>query len=706
MEKHIQRFRRTKKAHPNGQTSTTPVILHQPPSITTTTAPPSLPSLSTTISSTTSPSIPSVPTHPPPRAPGTPPPTTNNTLLPLPQISTKPPRKLSPFRSFHLRPSSHKRARDSPPASLPHSPTAGQQQQSVENSSSSRPRTAHPSGVSRTLISRGLGGGGGDDGGGLTRRVSADGVRGGEDGGQATGERGRREGGKRMPRFLEMGDKDIQEKFNDLVWQERNRLAQASSNPSPSFRWAKVSGPHLRVLDRYMNIQPWQNNRVRLRVPEGRVDYINASPIVLYPTKRVKANGALQPGEGKKENVDEEEEGEVHRYIAMQGPKQNSTGHVWRMVYEQLESPGVIVMLTETHEAGMEKCFQYFPREVGETMVIKGEDFGDGFGGTVTCEGIEETPAGEAIELRRLVMRVRRRKNGLGEKKVGAAIEGIESREKTPEEKGKRGALDMPRDSLESGEMEVEVALDDDKMKSPTADIREGMRNLGGEFEFGSINNDTATPPPQPQEADAKEEDSDVDERTVSHFLFKKWPDFGVPALEDLESFFTLMRLSREKNANPSNPRVVHCSAGVGRSGTFIALEHLVSELKRGLLEDWDEQTTTLPSPDKTDDGGGEMVLDNSGGSEEHDESSGLDGTGGEDGGEDLIFNTVNALREQRRTMVQADAQYLFIYQVLRKLWLEKYGGGGGDAVAASAIGREGSGEPAAKRLEVDPFVG
>ncbi|KAB5575281.1 protein-tyrosine phosphatase-like protein [Coniochaeta sp. 2T2.1] len=703
MEKHIQRFRRTKKAHPHGQTSTTPVILQQRPTITTTTAHapslPSLPSLSTTTStsSTTSPSIPPVPTHPPPRAPGTPPPTTN-TLLPLPQLSTKPPRKLSPFRSFHLRPSSHKRARDSPPASLPHSPTAAQQQ-SVE-SSSSRPRTAHPSGVSRTLIGRGDGGLVG------ASRVSADGVGAGGDGGQAKGERGRREGGKRMPRFLEMGDKDIQEKFNDLIWQERNRLAQASSNPSPSFRWAKVSGPHLRVLDRYMNIQPWQNNRVRLRVPEGRVDYINASPIVLYPTKRHRAvrPGTEAGGEGKKQDGEKEEgeEGEVHRYIAMQGPKQNSTGHVWRMVYEQLESPGVIVMLTETHEAGMEKCFQYFPCEVGETMVIRGEDFGDGFGGTVTCEGIEETPAGEAIELRRLVMRVRRRKNGLGEKKGGAAIEGSESREKTPEGKGRRGALDMPRDSLESGEMEVEVGLDDDKMKSPTADIREGMRNLGGEFDFGSMNNNTATPPPQPQEPAT--EDEVVDERTVYHLLFKNWPDFGVPALEDLESFFTLMRLSREKNANPSNPRVVHCSAGVGRSGTFIALEHLVRELERGVLEDWDERQAGLPSPNETDGGGGEEMAVDGGEGDDHDESSGLDGT---DAGDDLIFNTVNALREQRRTMVQADAQYSFIYQVLRKLWLEKYGGGGGgDGGAAAASGREGSGEPAAKRLEVDPFVG
>ncbi len=59
--------------------------------------------------------------------------------------------------------------------------------------------------------------------------------------------------------------------------------------------------------------------------------------------------------------------------------------------------------------------------------------------------------------------------------------------------------------------------------------------------------------------------------------------------------------------------------------------------------------------------------------------------------GEDLSVATVNHLREQRRNMVQADSQYLFIYQVLRKLWQDRYG-----------LVED---EPAAKRLEVDPFV-
>ena len=63
-----------------------------------------------------------------------------------------------------------------------------------------------------------------------------------------------------------------------------------------------------------------------------------------------------------------------------------------------------------------------------------------------------------------------------------------------------------------------------------------------------------------------------------------------------------------------------------------------------------------------------------------------------------MIFSVVNQLREQRGSMVQAEVQYLFIYMVMRKLWRDKYSKYGTD-------GDEGQGEPAAKRLEVDPFV-
>lgn len=152
--------------------------------------------------------------------------------------------------------------------------------------------------------------------------------------------------------------------------------------------------------------------------------------------------------------------------------------------------------------------------------------------------------------------------------------------------------------------------------------------------------------------------------RVVWHLLYLKWPDFGVPGLEDLDSFFELMRFSRELNINPSNPRVIHCSAGVGRTGTFISLEYLMRELDLGALQGYTGDST--------------------------DEATEAD----------LVHDTVNLLREQRKAMVQGEQQLRFIYQVMRRLWHDRYGGGGYDSGA----------EPSAKRLEVgsistDPFL-
>jgi protein-tyrosine phosphatase len=64
--------------------------------------------------------------------------------------------------------------------------------------------------------------------------------------------------------------------------------------------------------------------------------------------------------------------------------------------------------------------------------------------------------------------------------------------------------------------------------------------------------------------------------------------DYSALDEEHVGSIISLMALSREKNSESDNPRIVHCSAGVGRTGTFIALEFLVGELESGHWEDWD----------------------------------------------------------------------------------------------------------------------
>lgn len=513
-----------------------------------------------------------------------------------------------------------------------------------------------------------------------------------------------------MPSFLELSPQEIDNKFQEIVWMERNRLAQSVANPSPDFRWARVTGDHLKKLDRYMNIQPWENNRVKLRVPMGKQDYINASPITLpsilpetSPTPSL-----VQNGDKKGDTIlglSDLAGGAPDRYIAMQGPKNKTTSHVWRMVVEQLESPGVIVMLTETHEANMEKCFPYYPRSTEDPplQVNLKDEFGDGFRATVHCETIEETEAGEAIELRKLVVRVFK-----GTQKDATANgandgDGPPTPENPVDENGDVKMLSPKKSSADE-----EPSFNDAENDADSVTV---------EFNRPSDEQRDSTSTSQTINTGPIEEE--FEERIVWHFLYKKWPDFGVPALEDLDSFFTLMRLSRQKNANQSNPRIVHCSAGVGRTGTFIALEHLMREMDAGVLSNWDSPSHFRHH--RKDDENDASSMDGQNGhvdkAEANDAGAALNMDTEEDKGtpvvegDDLIFHTVNQLREQRRNMVQADSQFLFLYQVVRKLWEDRHGVSVASTISSEApqlpdIGYSSSnGEPAAKRLEFDPFV-
>lgn len=61
--------------------------------------------------------------------------------------------------------------------------------------------------------------------------------------------------------------------------------------------------------------------------------------------------------------------------------------------------------------------------------------------------------------------------------------------------------------------------------------------------------------------------------REILHFHYTTWPDFGVP--ESPASFLNFLFKVRESGSlNPEHgPVVVHCSAGIGRSGTFCLVD-------------------------------------------------------------------------------------------------------------------------------------
>ncbi|KAI9728426.1 MAG: hypothetical protein M1828_003827 [Chrysothrix sp. TS-e1954] len=119
--------------------------------------------------------------------------------------------------------------------------------------------------------------------------------------------------------------------------------------------------------------------------------------------------------------------------------------------------------------------------------------------------------------------------------------------------------------------------------------------------------------------------------KVIWHYLFEGWPDFATPEDENKVALLQLVKESANKTAMADESRFIHCSAGVGRTGTFIALDHLLSELNEGAFD-------RLPD-DK-----------------------------------DPITEVVDDLRKQRMMMVQGELQYHFLFAVLKEQWLKRHG--------------------------------
>uniref|UniRef100_A0A8C0C5V6 protein-tyrosine-phosphatase n=1 Tax=Balaenoptera musculus TaxID=9771 RepID=A0A8C0C5V6_BALMU len=108
----------------------------------------------------------------------------------------------------------------------------------------------------------------------------------------------------------------------------------------------------------------------------------------------------------------------------------------------------------------------------------------------------------------------------------------------------------------------------------------------------------------------------------VKHCQYFGWPDHGVPAAPTGVLGF-LDEVNRAQSSMPgAGPMVVHCSAGIGRTGTIIVLDILVDVIPRS--------------------------------------SPGLDC--------DIdVPKTIQHVRRQRSGMVQTEAQYKFVYLALQR---------------------------------------
>ncbi|XP_071757913.1 protein tyrosine phosphatase receptor type Db isoform X11 [Centroberyx gerrardi] len=103
------------------------------------------------------------------------------------------------------------------------------------------------------------------------------------------------------------------------------------------------------------------------------------------------------------------------------------------------------------------------------------------------------------------------------------------------------------------------------------------------------------------------------EKREVRQFQFTAWPDHGVP--EHPTPFLAFLRRVKACNPPDAGPMVVHCSAGVGRTGCFIVIDAMTERIKH------------------------EKTID--------------------------IYGHVTLMRSQRNYMVQTEDQYVFIHDAL-----------------------------------------
>lgn len=117
------------------------------------------------------------------------------------------------------------------------------------------------------------------------------------------------------------------------------------------------------------------------------------------------------------------------------------------------------------------------------------------------------------------------------------------------------------------------------------------------------------------------------DIHTIHHYHYEGWPDMGRP--DTTEDFIYLLEtIERE---SPKEPIIAHCSAGIGRAGTFIAIHSLCTKFIQSINDTPLEISEILKSTSF-----------------------------------DLV-ETVIMLRAQRLGMIQTEDQYLFIKEVIRE---------------------------------------
>ncbi|XP_067252491.1 tyrosine-protein phosphatase non-receptor type 4b isoform X2 [Chanodichthys erythropterus] len=110
------------------------------------------------------------------------------------------------------------------------------------------------------------------------------------------------------------------------------------------------------------------------------------------------------------------------------------------------------------------------------------------------------------------------------------------------------------------------------------------------------------------------------EERQICQMQYLAWPDHGVP--DDSSDFLNFVSQVRSKRADTPEPVVVHCSAGIGRTGVLITMETAMCLIENG--------QSVYP------------------------------------------LDIVRAMRDQRAMMIQTPSQYRFVCEAILKVYEEE----------------------------------
>ncbi|KAJ3414971.1 hypothetical protein HDV05_005802 [Chytridiales sp. JEL 0842] len=410
-------------------------------------------------------------------------------------------------------------------------------------------------------------------------------------------------GPQQAPIYLER----LFQSVNDTEKQNLRLGSSASADPKLSSRYSMKASSERGNLrrNRYMDIIPYDNYRVKLVHPtpivtpanassipanERMSDYINASYLNTCVDFNVNTKKARYPGQ---------------TYISTQGPLAETVGDFWGMVWDQ--NSYVIVMLTKEEERGRIKCYRYWPD--------------------------------------RLVTPI----NGAASASASVA-----------------SSAQAPNSALSSSspvsstvircshgpDAELEVRLVEQKVVSNGEVILREFKLSRGtaaslKHQAGTTQQQTDTP----SSDHASSPHNHVEHRTVWHVHYLEWPDHKS---SNANSVLSVIDIARSlQRANPkAGPMVVHCSAGCGRTGTFCTIDSVLEQLESGLLL---EPSPTLP----------QSIENGSSSPKTPSEPIELPPGADESDREDPIFLTVLKLRMQRINMVQTLEQFAFCYEAV-----------------------------------------